>query len=351
VTSKTKKLPRGSIFLAQVNQKMKIIIPMAGKGTRLRPHTHSKPKPLLHVAGKTLLQHIIDKCMEIEFSEIIFITGHLKENIESFVKEKYSFPFRFIEQKGMNGTACAIDLAREFVDEDVLIIYADTIFETDMGMIQKVQKDENIDGLIWAQEVEDYQRFGVMVVDKDNFLVKIVEKPKEPVSKLANIGVYYIKNFELMFAGIQHLYDNNIKLGAEYYLVDAFTYMIQHGSKILVAKVDGWYDCGAFGTLLDTNATLLKKYHAQRSVVKYSTVIEPSFIDKNVVVENSIIGPNVSIAEGAVIRNSVIRNSIVDENALVENIVLTDSTIGSNTKLRSKSKKLHIGDSSEMDYE
>jgi glucose-1-phosphate thymidylyltransferase len=330
---------------------MKIIIPLAGKGTRLRPHTHSKPKPLLHVAGKTLLQHILDMCMKIEFSEIIFITGHLKDNIESFVKKNYSFPCRFIEQKVMNGTACAVDLAREFVDEDVLIIYADTIFDADMSLITRVQQDKNIDGLIWAQEVEDYQRFGVMVVDENNFLVKMVEKPKEPISKLANIGVYYIKNFELMFKGIEHLYKNNIKLGNEFYLVDAFTYMIQHGSKILVAKVDGWYDCGAFGTLLETNAILLKRYHAQNSKVKDSVIVNPSFIDVDVVVENSVIGPDVSIAKGAVIRNCVIKNSIVDENALIENIILVDSTIGANTKLRSKSRKLHIGDSSEMDYE
>ncbi|HYD03942.1 MAG TPA: sugar phosphate nucleotidyltransferase [Alphaproteobacteria bacterium] len=327
---------------------MKIIIPLAGKGTRLRPHTHSKPKPLLHVAGKPLLQHIIDVCKTVEFSEMIFITGHLKDSIESFVKENYDFPCKFVEQKSMDGTAGALRLAEPYMTEDVLIVYADTMFDTDLSIIDKIRNDENIDGVMWAQEVEDYQRFGVMVVDKDNIMTKIVEKPKDPVSKLANIGMYYIKNNKLLVEGIEHVYKENIKLGSEYFLTDAFSYMISKGSRLLVTKVDAWYDCGTFDTLLETNALLLKRFNESHSKLVNSVVIAPSFIGKNVILENSVIGPNVSIADGTTVKNSVIKNSIIDEKAVVTASVLQDSTIGQCAKVKGNFKKLHVGDSSDI---
>lgn len=327
---------------------MKILIPLAGKGSRLRPHTHSKPKPLLHVAGKPLLAHIIDACQEIEFSEMIFVTGHLKEHIESFIKSNYSFPCRFIEQKLMDGSAGAVNVAREFIDEDVLIIYADTIFETDMKELVAVQKNPALNGLIWGKEVEDYQRFGVMVTDTHGILTKIVEKPKEPISKLANIGMYYIKDYKLMFEGIDYIYEKNIKIGKEFFLVDAFSYMIEQGSKIKITSVDGWYDCGTFETILETNRLLLEKHHALHSTPRHSIVIPPVSIGKNVHIDRSVIGPHVSIADDVVIQNSVIQNSIIDDNAQLTNAVLSGSTVGSNTRITGSVKKIHIGDSSEF---
>lgn len=332
---------------------MKVIIPLAGKGTRLRPHTHTKPKPLLHVAGKAILSHILDdlKKSNLKISEIIFITGHLKEKIEEFVSKNYKFKLRFIEQKTMDGTAGAISLAKTFVDEEVLIIYADTIFETDLGIIKKVQSNKNIDGIFWVKEVEDYQRFGVVVKDQNNFMTKMVEKPKEPISKLANIGVYYIKNYNMMFEGIEHIYKNKITLKGEFFLTDAFQYMIEKGAKLLVTDVKGWYDCGKAETLLETNRTLLKKYHATKSKLKNSLIIGNVFIEEGVIIENSIIGPDVSITKGCEIKDSIIKNSIIDENSKLYKIQLSDSLIGANALVVGNFKKLNIGDSSEIHYD
>jgi len=328
---------------------MKIIIPMAGKGTRLRPHTHSKPKPLLHVAGKTMLAHIIDCFKDVEFSEIIFITNNQKAIVEEFVKENYPFKARFIEQKVADGTAGAILLAKEFVDEDVIILYVDTLFDADLSVIKKTLTDKTVDGLIWAKDVEEYWNFGVIVTDNEGYITKLVEKPKEPVSKLAVIGMYYIKDYKLLYEGIDHIYKNNIKQNNEFFLTHALQYMIDNGAKIRPAPVIGWYDCGMFGQLLETNAILLKRHHALLSECKDSTIIQPSFVDKDVIIENSVIGPNVSVARGVTIKDSVIRNSIIDENAVLENVMLIDSTIGSNAKIKSKFKKLHVGDSSQLD--
>ncbi len=331
---------------------MKVIIPLAGKGIRLRPHTHTKPKPLLHVAGKSILSHILDdlKRSGLKVSEIIFITGHLKEKIEEFVSKNYKFKSRFIEQKTMDGTAGAINLARSFVDEDVMIIYADTIFETNLSLIKKAQKNKNIDGIIWVKEVEDYQRFGVVIKDQNNFMTKMVEKPKEPISKLANIGLYYIKNYKLMFEGIDSIYKHKMISKGEFFLTDAFQYMIEHGSKLLIADVKGWYDCGKAETLLETNQTLLKKHHSIKSKLKNSIVIGNVFIEEGVVVENSIIGPDVSLTKGCEIKNSIIKNSIIDEKSKLSKVQLSDSLIGANTTVSGHFKKLNIGDSSEIYY-
>jgi glucose-1-phosphate thymidylyltransferase len=185
---------------------MKVVIPLAGKGTRMRPHTHSKPKPMLPVAGKTNIDHILDLLKDLDVSEYIFITGHLKEYVEAYMEEKGIENARYVEQKVKDGTAGAIRLAKEFVDEPVLIIFADTVFETDLSII----KTSDDDGILWAQEVEDYQRFGVIVQDENGHMTKIVEKPSEPISKLANIGLYYIKDYTLLFEGIEHVFKEKI---------------------------------------------------------------------------------------------------------------------------------------------
>jgi glucose-1-phosphate thymidylyltransferase len=180
---------------------MKVIIPLAGKGTRLRPHTHLTPKPMLKVAGKPVMAYILEDLQKLgNVEQIIYITGHLKEKVEEYAR---SFPFDsvFIEQKEQNGTATAVALAREYVDQPVLIIFVDTIFDADLSVI----KTTDADGIIWTKEVEDYQRFGVVVTDATGNMTQIVEKPKEPISKRANIGLYYIENWKLLFEGIDHV--------------------------------------------------------------------------------------------------------------------------------------------------
>ena len=180
---------------------MQVIIPLAGKGTRLRPHTHLVPKPLLKVAGRPVMDWVMDRLDGLDVSELIFITGHLKEQVEAYARARYKIPSRFIEQKVQDGTAGAVNLARPFVHEPVLIIFVDTVFEADLTLINR----SDADGIIWAKEVEDYQRFGVVVTDDKGYMTKIVEKPDTPISKLANIGLYYIRAVDSLWQGIDHV--------------------------------------------------------------------------------------------------------------------------------------------------
>src|SRR5215831_13181616 len=178
---------------------MKVVIPLAGKGTRLRPHTHLTPKPMLKVAGKPVIAYLLDDLERLGgVTEIIYITGHLKEAVERYVRADGRFKSTFVEQVVQNGTASAVELARPYVDQPVLIIFVDTIFDADLSVITK----SDADGIIWAKEVEDYQRFGVVETDAQGMMTRIVEKPKTPISKRANIGLYYIKNWKLLYEGI-----------------------------------------------------------------------------------------------------------------------------------------------------
>jgi glucose-1-phosphate thymidylyltransferase len=261
---------------------MKVIIPLAGKGTRLRPHTHLVPKPMLKIAGKPVMAYILEDLVKLgTVTEVIYVTGHLKEKVEEYARTQFpSLPAKFVEQTVQDGTAGAVKLAEPFVKgEDVLIIFVDTIFETDLTQIRKTTSD----GIIWVKEVEDYQRFGVVVTDKDGNMTKIVEKPDTPISKRANIGLYYVKNWKLLYEGIDHVLTQPKNKG-EYYLTDAFQYMIDKGAKIRVIDVDGWYDAGKIDTLLDTNRVMLEKGHARRpKIVGDSTIIDPVYIVDDVV--------------------------------------------------------------------
>ena len=239
---------------------MKVIIPLAGKGTRLRPHTHVTPKPMMKVAGKPVMSYILDDLKKLgDVHQIIYITGHLKEKVEEFARSSLDIPSVFIEQKVQDGTAGAVALARDYVDEPVLIIFVDTIFDADLSVV----KTTDADGIIWVKEVDDYERFGVVVTDKDGNMTQIVEKPKTPISKRANIGLYYIRNWKLLFEGIDHVLASPQNQG-EYYLTDAFQYMIEKGAKIRVVDVEGWYDAGKIETMLETNQTMLAKGRARR---------------------------------------------------------------------------------------
>src|SRR3989338_6486708 len=227
---------------------MKVIIPLAGKGTRLRPHTHLKPKPLLQVAGQPVIRYVLEQLKDFgHVDEIIFITGHLKEQIEEYIHKEFpEFKSRFIEQEEQKGTAHAVELAKPYVDEDVLIVFVDTLFEADLAEIDRLPSDAA--GIIWAKHVEDHEQFGVVVQDDKSFMTKIVEKPEEPISKLANIGVYYVRDYKLLFEGIDSILQKSPGQGGEYVLTDAFQYMIDNGAKIKVAEVQGWYDCGKLQT-------------------------------------------------------------------------------------------------------
>ena len=231
---------------------MKAIIPLAGKGTRLRPHTHVTPKPLIRVAGRPVMSYILDDLCDLGVDEMVFVVGYLRETIEDYVVQAYpNITAHYVVQEIQDGTAGAVHLAEPFVDEDVLILFVDTLFDADLALVRGVA--ETTGGVIWAKEVEDYQRYGVILTDEEDHMVRIVEKPSEPISKLANIGLYYIKDWQLLFEGIRHTLDVDPGPSGEFYLTDAFQYMVDHGSKIQVAPVAGWYDCGKPETLLETN--------------------------------------------------------------------------------------------------
>src|SRR3989442_3882981 len=206
---------------------MKVIMPMAGKGPRLLPLTKRVPKPLVRVAGRPVMDYVMDAVKGLDVEELIVITGHLKESVERYILEHYDVPAKFVEQKKLDGTAGAINLARPYVDSPVLIIFVDTVFEADLTLINRVDAD----GIIWAKEVEDYQRFGVIVTDAGGYMTRIVEKPSTPVSRLANIGLQYIKDWKSLFDGIAHTLAQPPGEGGEDYLTDAFQYMVEPATR------------------------------------------------------------------------------------------------------------------------
>jgi glucose-1-phosphate thymidylyltransferase len=305
---------------------MKVIIPLAGKGTRLRPHTHITPKPMLKIAGKPVIDYVMDDLERLgTVEQVIYITGHLKEKVEDYARTHFPFDSKFIEQQVQDGTAGAVALARPYVDQPVFIIFVDTIFDADLSVVKR----SHADGIIWVKTVEDYQRFGVVVSDKDGNMTKIVEKPSTPISKRANIGLYYIKNWKLLYEGIDWTLKQPKNKG-EYYLTDAFQYMIDHGAKIQVVDVAGWYDAGETGTLLETNRTMLEKGRSRRpsSVPSDVHVIEPVYVEDGVTLNASTIGPNVSIGAGSTIEGSTLRDTIVGTGAKISGASLTGSLIG-----------------------
>jgi glucose-1-phosphate thymidylyltransferase len=324
---------------------MKVIIPLAGKGTRLRPHTYLTPKPMMKVAGKPVMSYVLDELKKLgNVEQIVYITGHLKEKIEEFARAEMDVPSVFIEQKVQDGTAGAIALARDYVDQPVLIIFVDTIFDADLSKVKSVDAD----GIIWVKEVEDYQRFGVVVTDKDGNMTKIIEKPKTPISKRANIGLYYIRNWKLLFEGIEWVLKQPKNMG-EYFLTDAFQYMIDKGAKIRVIDVEGWYDAGKIDTMIETNQAMLERGRARRPKnTGDSTIIDPVYIEDNVTLKKSTVGPNVSIGAGSVLDGTNISHSIVGANAKITKSVLKNSLVGDDAVVEGVKGEVTVGDHSEV---
>jgi glucose-1-phosphate thymidylyltransferase len=300
---------------------------------------------MLRVAGKPVMQYVLDDVKKLpNVEQIIYITGHLKEKVEEFARASTDIPSAFIEQKVQDGTAGAVALARDYVDQPVLIIFVDTIFDADLSIIES----SDADGIIWTKEVEDYQRFGVVVTDESGFMTKIVEKPTTPISKRANIGLYYIRNWQLLFEGIAHVLTQPAHNG-EWYLTDAFQYMIDHGAKIRVVDVAGWYDAGKIDTLLATNRAMLERGRARSpQSVENSTIVDPVYVETGVTIRNSIVGPNVSIGEGTTVDGSTLSDTIIETYANIKRSTLTNSLVGHHTVVDGVSGEITIGDHSEV---
>ncbi|GAC1685330.1 MAG: sugar phosphate nucleotidyltransferase [Gemmatimonadaceae bacterium] len=324
---------------------MKVIIPLAGKGTRLRPHTHTTPKPMLRIAGKPVMAYILEDLARLgNIEQIIYITGHLKEKVETYARTAFDFPVAFVEQDVQDGTAGAVQLAKPYVDQPVLIIFVDTIFDADLSVIDRTDAD----GIIWTMEVEDYERFGVVVTDADDNMTKIVEKPSTPISKRANIGLYYVRNWKLLYEGIADTLKRPANKG-EFYLTDAFQYMIDHGAKIRVIDVEGWYDAGKLDTLLATNRAILEKGAARRPKgVTGCTIVDPVYIEDGVTLATSTIGPNVSLGAGSVVEGSTLVDTIVGNKTTIRASTLHNSLIGDEAVLEGVRGEVTVGDHSEV---
>jgi glucose-1-phosphate thymidylyltransferase len=251
----------------------------------------------------------------------------------------------FVEQRVQDGTAGAVQLAKPFVDEPVLIIFVDTIFDADLSVIKTL----DVDGIIWTKEVEDYQRFGVVVTDKDGNMTKIVEKPSTPISKRANIGLYYVRNWKLLYEGIEHTLRQPPNKG-EFYLTDAFQYMIDKGAKIRVIDVAGWYDAGKLDTLLETNQVILERGAARRpdDADASSTIIDPVYVEEGVKIRNSRVGPNVSIGKGSTVDGCTLRDTIVGSKSTLSGSTLTHSLLGDEVVMSGVSGQVTVGDHSEV---
>lgn len=329
---------------------MKAVIPLAGKGTRLRPHTHLTPKPLIRVAGKPVLDYILDDLLEVGVSEVIFIVGHLQDAIRKHIAaNRPEIRARYVVQEVQDGTAGAVGLARPWADEDLLVLFADTLFEVDFTIIDKL--DAGRSGVIWAREVEDYSRFGVIVTDADGDMTRIVEKPREPVSRLANIGLYYIRDHALLFEGIEHTRSRGPGPSGEYYLTDAFQYMVNAGARILTAPVETWLDAGKVDAVLDANRYLVggRRGGVDGAATVSESVVSPlSRIEAGARVTRSRIGENVTVEAGAHVCDSQLSDTIVGAGARVDGSRLHRSMVGREAVVTGCRGRLNIMDHSEV---
>lgn len=324
---------------------MRAVIPAAGFGTRLKPHTYSLPKVLLNVGSKPILGHIIDKLLQENISKATLVIGYLGEKIIDYVKKHYpELQADFVEQKEMLGLGHAIYLTTPtFDDDEIFIILGDTIFDVQLQDVFKQKRTS-----LGVKEVEDPSRFGVAVCENGR-IVKLVEKPKELISKLALVGLYYVRNSKLLHDCLQELIQKNIRTKNEYQLTDAFQLMIEKGEAITTFPVEGWYDCGKPETLLSTNKYLLLKSGTNR-IPEGVVINHPVYISDKATVKNSVIGPFTTIASNAVVSNSIIVNSIISPGANVDKVLLESSIIGSDAVIKGNYNRLNTGDSSEIEY-
>ncbi|OGC75641.1 MAG: hypothetical protein A2145_04325 [candidate division Zixibacteria bacterium RBG_16_40_9] len=309
---------------------MKIIIPAAGVGTRLRPHTYTDPKVLLNVAGKPILAHILDNLVALKPTEVIFIIGFLGQKIIDFVKKNYKFKSNFVEQKKLLGLGHAIYLTSNFITEEpVLIILGDTIIESNLKFILKSKTN-----LLGTCPVDDPQRFGIAEV-KNGWVTKLTEKPKRPKGNLALVGVYYIKDTGLFKQGLKEVVEKGQKTKGEYQLTDVLQKMIEKKAKFKTFKVQGWYDCGKIETLLETNRHLLmrKSFLPSHKNFTGSLILPPVFISPQAQIEHSVIGPFVTVTDKARVKNSVVFDAIVNEKAQVRHSILNSQVVSKNAKI------------------
>jgi len=334
-------------------KKLRVVIPMAGYGKRLRPHTWSRPKQLLTLAGKTVIEHVLDTFSSLPEDikiEYVFIVGYLGDKIKTYMEDEYpDTTVHFVVQDEMRGQSHAIYLAKDYIDGPMIMVFADTLIETDLGFLE----EEKTDVVAWVKPVPDPRRFGVAEVGKDNLVTRLIEKPKAMDNNLALVGFYYFKKGQDLIRAIENQIDQQVQLKGEFFLADAINIMLEgEKCKMRTEKVNVWLDAGTFEAMLSTNHYLLDHGHdnsekaSQRIGVH---VIPPVFIHPEAEVESSVIGPHTTVEAGCKILNSVIHNSIIENGSMVEDVLLDGSLIGQNTSVKGGSTSINVGDNTDIE--
>ncbi|MCK6601341.1 MAG: NTP transferase domain-containing protein [Bacteroidetes bacterium] len=326
---------------------MKMIIPMAGKGTRLRPHTHTTPKPLLMVGGKIMLEEILDTLVataDHQIENVSFILGDFNKEVQTSLNQllgKYKMSTAFFVQDPPLGTGHAIHQAKDNLAGEVLVAYADTIFNADLSGLS----DLDADGVIWVKEVENPKQYGV-VVEENGFITRFVEKPQEPVSNKAIIGVYYFKQAERLKEELDILIRDKKTVKGEYQLTDALEALVAKGFRFKARTVDYWLDCGNMQSLIDTNQFLLNlgRHETSGALIENSVILPPVYLAPGSIIRNSVIGPFVSVGGNSVLDKCVIENSIVNASSDLKLVQAKESLIGSFVQVHGNFRKLNLGD-------
>lgn len=328
---------------------MKIIVPMAGMGKRMRPHTLTIPKPLIPVAGKPIVQHLVEDITRVcheKVDEIAFVIGDFGKEVEKnliSIAESQGAKGTIYYQEEPLGTAHAILCAGDSLKGKVVVAFADTLFRTDVLM------NDDCDGIIWVKQIEDPRQFGVVKVNTDYVITDFVEKPPAFVSDLAIIGIYYFKDGQYLHEQLQYLIDHDIKDKGEYQLTNAMENMKNQGKKLVPGRVIEWLDCGNKDATVYTNQRVLEINKANLSLpksvlIENAVVIQPCFIGEDVKITNAIIGPHVSVGKGSYIHDSIIKNSIIQHNTQITQAVIENSMIGSFVNYKGYSRDLSVGD-------
>lgn len=335
-----------------MSETLKIIVPMAGLGTRLRPHTWNKPKPLLSIAGRTVLDFFLDTFKSIPLTrqvEYVFIIGQMGDQIKEYINQRYpEMPAHYIVQSEMRGQSDAIYLAKEYLTGPVIIAFADTLVDTDFTLLAS----KGAESVVWVKPVDDPRRFGVAEIDPSGLVKQLIEKPPDMKNNLAIVGIYYFKDSQKLCKAIEDQVKRNINLRGEYYLADAVNILLKQGIKMHAQPVDVWLDAGTTDAMLSTNQYLLE--HGNDNAVDYpirdgTSILPPVFIDPSVKITRSVIGPNVSIGSGCLIDSSIIQNAIIEDGTEVKTVVIENSILGHNVRVTGHPRKLNIGDQTHIE--
>lgn len=330
---------------------MKVIVPVAGIGSQLRPHTHTQPKALVPVAGKPILSHLVDQLLLQGADDFVFITGYLGDKIEEYIHQKYpKLKAAFVLQEPRLGTGHAVYMAKDNIarGEEVFIVLGDTIVDYDLNSLIKLNHS-----VLGIKKVDDPRSFGVAELNENGIITRVTEKPAIPKSNYALVGVYLIRESEILFRSLEKLIRKRAKSSDEISLTDGIQNMIEeHGVVFKNFQAENWFDCGSKESLLETNAILLKRLNTKSLTFSFpnSIIIHPVVIGANCKITNSIIGPNVSIGENTSINSSIITESIIGSYSNLHTAVLRQSIIGSDTSLKGLCQSLNIGDSTEIDF-